>query len=83
MFKPSGNYTLSDIRAAASHLCIVFGKQERNQIYVKVSGENLGSVEKALLQGTILKTKNVSDDGKTMEPLVTEEMSAVKEETIN
>ncbi len=49
-----------------------------DQAYVKVSGENLGSVEKALFQGAVLKTKNVSDDGKTMELLVTKEMSAAK-----
>lgn len=47
-------------------------------VYVKVTGENLGSVERVLYQGTALKTKNVSDDGKTMELLVTKEMSATK-----
>jgi hypothetical protein len=49
-----------------------------DQAYVKVTGENLGSVEKALFQGTVLKTRNVSDDGKTMELLVTKDMSAAK-----
>ncbi|HKP71868.1 MAG TPA: hypothetical protein VJT82_02955, partial [Pyrinomonadaceae bacterium] len=49
-----------------------------DQAYVKVTGENLGSVDKALFQGTVLKTKNVADDGKTMELLITKEMSAAK-----
>jgi hypothetical protein len=49
-----------------------------DQSYVKVTGENLGSVEKVLFQGTPLKTKNVSDDGTTMELLVTKEMSESK-----
>lgn len=49
-----------------------------DQAYVKVSGENLGSVEKALFQGTVLKIKNIADDGKTMEVLVTKEMTEAK-----
>src|SRR6185295_6534006 len=49
-----------------------------DQAYAKVTGENLGSVDKALFQGTVLKTRNVSEDGKTMELLVTKEMSAAK-----
>jgi hypothetical protein len=49
-----------------------------DQAYVKVTGENLGSVDKAMFQGTALKTKNVSDDGTTLELLVTKEMSAAK-----
>lgn len=34
MFKPSGNYTPSDIGAAASHLRFVLGKQEGSPITV-------------------------------------------------
>jgi hypothetical protein len=34
MFKPSGNYTASDIGAAASHLRFVLGKQEGAPIIV-------------------------------------------------
>jgi len=34
MFKPSGNYTPSDIGAAASHLRFVLGKQEGDPISV-------------------------------------------------
>jgi hypothetical protein len=49
-----------------------------DQAYVKVTGENLGSVEKALFQGVVLKTRKVSDDGKTMELLVTKDMSEAK-----
>ncbi|HEX8457655.1 MAG TPA: hypothetical protein VF656_10180 [Pyrinomonadaceae bacterium] len=49
-----------------------------DQVYVKVTGENLGSVDKVLFHGTALKTKNVSDDGKTMEVLITKEMSETK-----
>jgi hypothetical protein len=49
-----------------------------DQAYVKVTGENLGSIEKALFQGKVLKTRNVSDDGKTMELFITKGMSATK-----
>jgi hypothetical protein len=49
-----------------------------DQAYVKVTGENLGSIEKALFQGKVLKTRNVSDDGKTMEMFITKRMSATK-----
>ena len=49
-----------------------------DQTYVKVTGENLGSIDKAMFQGTQLKTKNASDDGKTMEVLVTKDMTAAK-----
>lgn len=49
-----------------------------DQTYVKVTGTNLGSVEKAMFQGAVLKIKDVSDDGKTMEVLVTKELTAAK-----
>ncbi|MDT7781367.1 MAG: hypothetical protein QOC99_3879 [Acidobacteriota bacterium] len=49
-----------------------------DQAYVKVTGNNLGSVDKALFQGTVLKTKDISDDGKMMELLVTKDMTAAK-----
>jgi len=49
-----------------------------DQMYVKVSGENLNSVDKAIFQGMVLKTKNIADDGKTMEVLVTKEMTKTK-----
>lgn len=41
MFKPSGNYTPSDIGAAASHLRFVLGKQEGDQISV---GGHVGAI---------------------------------------
>jgi hypothetical protein len=46
-----------------------------DQVYVTVAGTNLGSVDKVLFQGQILKSKNVSDDGTSMEVLVTKEMT--------
>jgi hypothetical protein len=46
-----------------------------DQVYVAVAGTNLGSVDKVLFQGQILKSKNVSDDGTSMEVLVTKEMT--------
>jgi hypothetical protein len=49
-----------------------------DQVYVTVTGENLGSVEKVLFQGTTLKTKNLSENGKSMEVLITKEMSEIK-----
>jgi hypothetical protein len=46
-----------------------------DQVYVTVAGTNLGSVDKVLFQGQTLKSKNVSDDGNSMEVMVTKEMT--------
>ncbi|HET6979329.1 MAG TPA: hypothetical protein VFI24_23560 [Pyrinomonadaceae bacterium] len=46
-----------------------------DQIYVTVAGTNLGSVDKVIFQGEVLKSKNLADDGTSMEVLVTKEMT--------